>query len=179
MEKSIVVGTKEAQLWQQPNTSDRSSTVKAAVQFWQLVTIWEWFPTTVGVRQECILLPCLCSISLEQITIDVLDGFEGIVKIGGRTATNLRCAVDIDLLVGSWREVANWTERLDSTAKKYRMEISGEKRKIMVMLKGRDANGESRQIQIDGCTLEEVSAFSTSVALWLKMLRQRQRSRKD
>ena len=64
-----------------------------------------------------------------------------------------------DLLVGSRSELSDLTKRLDSTAKKYGMEISGENSKIMVTSKRRDAIADPSKIEIDGCTLEEVKSF--------------------
>ena len=46
-----------------------------------------------------------------------LDGFDGTIKVGGRTITNLRFADDIDLLAGSKSKLANLIIRLDSAAK--------------------------------------------------------------
>ena len=68
--------------------------------------IGEWFHTTVGVRQGCILSPTLFNIFLERIMSDVLEEHEGTVSIAGRTITNLRFADDIDGLAGSEHELA-------------------------------------------------------------------------
>ena len=70
---------------------------------------------------------------------DALDSFTVTSKVGGRTITNLRFAHDADLLAGSKSKLANLTKRLDSTAKKYRVERSREKSKITVTSKRRDA----------------------------------------
>ena len=63
-------------------------------------SIEDWFRTTVGVRQGCILSPTLFNIFQERIWTDALDDYEGTVSIGGRTITNLRFADDIDGLAG-------------------------------------------------------------------------------
>ena len=68
-------------------------------------SIGDWFRTTVGVRQDCLLLPNLFNIFLERIMTDALENHEGTVSIGGRTITNLRFANDIDDLAG---EKKNW-----------------------------------------------------------------------
>ena len=62
--------------------------------------IGEWFRTTIGVHQGCLLSPTLFDIFLERITADALEGHKGTVSNGGRTFTNLRFADDIDGLGG-------------------------------------------------------------------------------
>ena len=59
----------------------------------------EWFRTTVGVRQGCLLSPTLFNIYLERIMFDALEEHDVKVRIGGRNITNLRFAADIDALV--------------------------------------------------------------------------------
>ena len=61
-------------------------------------SIGDWFQTTVGVRQKCLLSLTLFNIFLERIMTDTLEDYEGTVSPGGRTTTNLRFADDIDSL---------------------------------------------------------------------------------
>ena len=87
-------------------------------------SIGDWFRTTVGVRQGCLLSPTLFNIFLERILTDASEDHEGTVNIGGRTITNLRFADDIDGLAGEEEELANLVERLDKASTAYGMEIS-------------------------------------------------------
>ena len=57
--------------------------------------VGEWFRTTVGVRQGCILSPTLFNVFLERIMTDALEDHQGTVSIGG-IITNLRFADDDD-----------------------------------------------------------------------------------
>ena len=63
-------------------------------------TIADWFRTTAGVREGCLLSPILFNICLEMFTRDALEDHEGTVSIRGKTITNLRFADDIDGLAG-------------------------------------------------------------------------------
>ena len=47
-------------------------------------SIGDWFRTTVGVRQECLLSSSPFNIFLERIVTDALEDHEGAVSIGGR-----------------------------------------------------------------------------------------------
>ena len=70
-------------------------------------SIGDWFRTTVGVRQGCLLSPTIFNIFLERIMTDALKDNEGTASIGGRTITDLRFADDIDGLAGEEEELAN------------------------------------------------------------------------
>ena len=69
-------------------------------------SIGDWFRTTVGVRQGCLLSPTLFNIFLERIMTGTLEDDEGTVSIGGRAITNLCVAEDINGLAGQEEELA-------------------------------------------------------------------------
>ena len=106
-------------------------------------SIGEWFRTTVGVKQGCLLSPTLFNIFLERIMSDALEEHDGKVSIGGRNITNLRFADDIDALAEEEQELEALVESLDKTCTRYKMEISAEKTKLMT----NSANGIQREIK--------------------------------
>ena len=115
--------------------------------------VGEWFHTSIGVRQGCLLSPTLFNIFLEQIMTDALEDHVGTVSIGGRIITNLRFADDIDGLAGSEAELVNLVKRLDET--RYGMEISAGKTKLM---RNTDAP-ISTSIAVSGQQLDTVNQF--------------------
>ncbi|KAI0238708.1 GATA zinc finger domain-containing protein 1 [Lamellibrachia satsuma] len=118
-------------------------------------SIGDWFRTTVGVRQGCLLSPTLFNIFLERIMTDALENHQGTVSIGGRTITNLRFADDIDGLAGDEQELVNLVERLEKTSSSYGMEISAEKTKLMT----NSTQGISTEVKVNGQRLEAVTSF--------------------
>ena len=68
-------------------------------------SLGDWFQTTVGVQQGCLLSPTLFNRFLEMIMTDALEVHEGTVSMGGRTITNFGFADDIDGLAERKR---NW-----------------------------------------------------------------------
>ena len=118
--------------------------------------IGDWFRTTVGVRQGCLLSPTLFNIFLERIMADALEDHDGTVSIGGRPITNLRFADDIDAIAGSERELKDLVEKLDTASNSYGMEISAEKTKIMY--NGNSA-GITGEIKVKDQVLNTVDSF--------------------
>ena len=86
----------------------------------------EWFRTTVGVRQGCLLSPTFFNIFLERIISDALKEHDGKVSIGGRNITKLWLADDID---EDEQELETEIESLDKTSTRGKMEITVEKTK--------------------------------------------------
>ena len=118
-------------------------------------SIGEWFRTTVGVRQGCLLSSTLFNIFLERIMSDALEKHDWKVSIGGRNITNLRFADDIDALAEEEQELEALVESLDKTCARYKMEISAEKTKLMT----NSANGIQREIEVKGQKLGTVTSF--------------------
>ena len=94
-------------------------------------SIGEWFRTTVGVRQWCLLSPTLFNMFLERIMSDAQEEHVGKVSIGGRNITNLRFADDIDALAEEEQELEALVESLHKTFTRYKMKISAEKTRLM------------------------------------------------
>ena len=85
-------------------------------------SIGDWFRTTAGVRQGCLLSPTLFNVFLEKIMTDALEDHEGTVSSGGRTNTNVCFADYIDGLAEEEEVLANLVERLDKASTAYGME---------------------------------------------------------
>ena len=79
-------------------------------------TTGEWFHTSVGVRQGCLLSPTPFNIFLEDIMTHALENFNGTISIGGRPITNLRFADDIDGITGEEDELIELVHNLDTAA---------------------------------------------------------------
>ena len=118
-------------------------------------SIGEWFRTTVGVRQGCLLSPTLFNIFLERIMSDALEEHDGKVSIGGRNITNLRFADDIEALAEEGQELEALVESLDKNCTRYKMDISAEKTKLMT----NSANGIQRETKVKGQKLGTVTSF--------------------
>ena len=114
-------------------------------------SIGEWFRTTVGVQQGCLLSPTLFNIFLERIMCEALDDHEGSVSIGGRLITNFRFADDIVVNAEEEEEAGVLVDLLDTTTTRYKLEIGPDKTKVMT----NNPNGFQREINIK----EEVENF--------------------
>ena len=117
----------------------------------------EWFRTTVGSRQGCILLPDLFNIYIENIMSLALDKTIGVgVLVGGHLFNNLQSADDIALLVGSADDLQHLLDSFSSVSLTYGMEISGPKTQTMCMSK----EHEALSIKLYGNDLEHVTEFT-------------------
>ena len=118
--------------------------------------VGEWFRTTTGVRQGCLLSPTRFNIFLEIILADALEDHEGTISIGGRTIKNLRFADDIDGLAGQEQELVKLVNHLEEASTAYGIQISAEKTQLMT----NNTNGISTDITIDSKKLETVCSLN-------------------
>ena len=118
-------------------------------------SIGDWFQTTAGVQQGCLLSPTFFNIFLERTTSDALEDHEGTVSIGGRTIVNHRFAYDIDGLVGEEEELVKLVECVNKASTAYAMEINAEKTKLMT----NNTSGINTEIKVNGQKLETVTSF--------------------
>ena len=114
----------------------------------------EWFRTTVGVKQGCLLSHTLQNF-LERIMSDAMEEHDGKVSIGGRKITNLCFADDIDAAAEEEQALENLVESLYITCTRYKIEISAEKTKLMT----NSAYGIQREIKVKGQKLGTVTSF--------------------
>ena len=83
----------------------------------------EWFRATVGVRQECFLLPTLYNIFLDLTMSDALGEHDGNFSTGGRTIINSLFADVIDALAEEELELEALGDSLDKSCTRCTMEI--------------------------------------------------------
>ena len=114
----------------------------------------DWFQIGKGVRQGCILSPCLFNLYAEYImrNAGLVEAQAGI-KIAGRNVNNLRYADDTTLMAESEEELKSLLMNLKEESKKVRLKLSIKKMKIM-------ASGPITSWQIDGETVETVADFT-------------------
>ena len=115
----------------------------------------EWFRTTVGVWQGCLLSPTLFDIFLERIMCEAFDDHEGNVSIRGRLITNFCFADDIVVNAEEEEEAGILVDCLDTTTTRYKMEIGLDKTKVMT----NNPNCFQREIKIKGQRLEAVQNY--------------------
>ena len=121
----------------------------------------EWFRTTVGVWQGCLLTPTLFNIFLERIIYEALDDHEGSASIRGRLITNFRFADDIVVNAEEEEEVGIPVDRLDTTTTRHKIEIGPDKIKV----KTNNPNVFQRETKIKNQRLEEVENFKNLGAI--------------
>ena len=109
----------------------------------------DWFQIGKGVRQGCILSPCLFTLYAEYIMRNTgLEETQAGIKIVGRNINNLRYADDTTLMAESEEELKRLLMKVES--EKVGLKLNIQKTKIM-------ASGPNTSWEIDGEAVETVS----------------------
>ena len=112
-----------------------------------------WFQIRKGVRQGCILSPCLFNLYAEYIMQnDGLDESQAGIKTSGRNINNLRYADDTTLMAESEEELKSLFLKVKEESEKVGLKLNIQKTKIM-------ASGANTSWQIDGETMETVTDY--------------------
>ena len=104
-----------------------------------------------GVRQGCILSPCLFNLYAEYIMRNAgLEEAQTGIKIAGRNINNLRYADDTTLMVGSEEELKSLLMKVKEESENVGLKLNIQKMKIM-------ASGPITSWEIDGkqCKLSD------------------------
>ena len=85
----------------------------------------DWIQIGKGVRQGCILSPCLFNLYAEYIMQNArLDEAQAGIKIAGRTINNLRYADDTTLMAESEEELKSLLMRVKEKSKKAGLKLN-------------------------------------------------------
>ena len=113
----------------------------------------DWFQIGKGVRQGCILSPCLFNFYAEYIMRNAgLQEAQAGIKIVGRNINNLIYADDTTLMAESKEELKSLLMKVEVESDKVGLNFNIQKTKIM-------ASGSITSWEIDGETVETVSDF--------------------
>ena len=94
----------------------------------------DWFQIGKGVRQGCILSPCLFNLYVEYIMWNAgLEEGQGGIKIAGRNINNLRYADDTTLVAESEEELKSLLMKVKEESEKVGLKLNVRKTKIMVI----------------------------------------------
>ena len=92
----------------------------------------DWFQIGKGVRQGCILSPCLFNLYAEYIMRNaVLEEAQAGIKIAGRNINNFRYADDTTLRAESEEELKSLLMRLQEKSKNAVLKLNIQKMKTM------------------------------------------------
>ena len=109
----------------------------------------DWFQIGKGVRQGCVLSPCLFNLYAEYIMRNAgLDEAQAGIKIAGRNINNLRYVDDTTLIAESEEELKNLLMKVKEEREKVGLKLNIQKMKIM-------ASGPITSWEIDGETVSD------------------------
>ena len=112
-----------------------------------------WFQIGKGVRQSCILSPCLFNLHAEYIMRNAgLEEAQAGIKTAGRNINHLRYADDTTLMAESEEELKSLLMKVKEESEKVGLKLNIQKTKIM-------ASGLISSWQIDGETVETVADY--------------------
>ena len=112
----------------------------------------DWFQIGKGVREACILSPCLFNLYAEYIMRNAgLEEAQAGIKIAGKNVNNLRYADDTTLMAQS-EELKSLLMKVKEESKNAGLKLNIQKTKIM-------ASGPITSWQVDGAALETVTDF--------------------
>ena len=113
----------------------------------------DWFQIGKGVRQGCILSPCLFNLYAEYGMRNAgLEEAQAGIKIAGRNSNNLRYADDTILMAKSEEELKSLLMKVKEKSEKVGLKLNIQKIKII-------ASGPITSWQIDRETMEIVTDF--------------------
>ena len=113
----------------------------------------DWFQIGKGIRQGCVLSPCLVNLYAEYITRNArLDEAQPRKKIARRNSNNLRYADDMTLTAESEEELKSLLMKVKEENEKVGLKLNIQKTKIV-------ASGPITSWQIEGETVETVTDF--------------------
>src|SRR5574337_1026910 len=113
----------------------------------------DWFQIGKGVRQGCMLSPCLFNFYAEYIMRNAgVDEAHAGIKIAGRNINNLRYADDTTLLAESEEELKSLLMKMKEESEKVGLKLNIQNTKIM-------ASDPITSWEIDGETVETVADF--------------------
>ena len=111
----------------------------------------DWFQIGKGVRQGCILSPCLFNLYADYSMRNAgLDEAQAGIKIAGRNINNLKYADNITLMAESEEELNSFLMKVKEESEKVGLKLNIQKTKIM-------APSPITSWEIDGETVETVS----------------------